>query len=199
MSAAAATTATATAAPAAKPKKSRKLLFIILGVVLLALIGAGAALFIMKKNAAAADDEYADDEPEATHQAKDPKHAPTFLPLENMVVNLADPGGTRFIQLGLTLQLQDAKTEADVKTYMPSIRSDILLLISQRTADEMLQVQGKAKLANDIIAAISKEMGYVVAGHEADEVEGAAKKKKKKAAAPPNPVQAVLFSSLIVQ
>lgn len=192
-----AATATAPAAPAAKPKKSRKLLFIIVGVVLLALIGAGAALFIMKKNAAE-DDESADEEPVAAHQAKDPKHAPTFVPLENMVVNLADPGGTRFIQLGLTLQLQDAKTEADVKTYMPSIRSAILLLISQRTADEMLQVQGKAKLANDIIAAISKEMGYVVAGHDAGEVEGAAKKKKKPAA-PPNPVQAVLFSSLIVQ
>lgn len=197
MSAAAA--ATATAAPAEKPKKkSKKLLFIIIGVVLLALIGAGAALFIMKKNAAAEDGEYADDEPVATHQAKDAKNAPVFLPLENMVVNLADSGGTRFIQLGLTLQLQDAKTEADVKTYMPSIRSDILLLISQRTADEMLQVQGKAKLANDIIAAISKEMGYVVAGQDAGEVEGAAKKKKKPAA-PPNPVQAVLFSSLIVQ
>lgn len=191
--------ATATAAPAEKPKKkSKKLLFIIIGVVLLALIGAGAALFIMKKNAAAADDESADGEPEVTHQAKDPKLAPTFLPLENMVVNLADPGGARFIQLGLTLQLQDAKTEADVKTYMPSIRSDILLLISQRTADEMLQVQGKAKLANDIIAAISKEMGYVVAGREAGEVDGAAKTKKK-SPAPPNPVQAVLFSSLIVQ
>lgn len=191
--------ATATAVPAEAPKKkSKKLLFIIVGVVLLALIGAGAALFIMKKNAAAADDEYADEEPAAAHQAKDPKHAPVFMPLENMVVNLADAGGTRFIQLGLTLQLQDAKTETDVKTYMPSIRSDILLLISQRTADEMLQVQGKAKLANDIVAAISKEMGYVVAGHEADEVEGAAKKKKKPAALP-NPVQAVLFSSLIVQ
>ena len=190
--------ATATAATAEAPKKkSKKLLFIIIGVVLLALIGAGAAFFIMKKNAAA-EDEMGDEEPVAAHAAKDPKHAPTFLPLENMVVNLADPGGTRFIQLGLTLQLQDAKTEADVKTYMPSIRSDILLLISQRTADEMLQVQGKAKLADDIIAAISKEMGYVVAVHSADEVEGAAKKKKK-VPETPNPVQAVLFSSLIVQ
>lgn len=190
--------ATATAATADAPKKkSKKLLFIIIGVVVLALIGAGAAFFIMKKNAAAADDEFADEEP-AAHVAKDPKHAPVFMPLENMVVNLADPGGTRFIQLGLTLQLQDAKTEADVKVYMPSIRSQVLLLISQRTADEMLQVQGKAKLAKDIIAAISQEMGYEVANTEAanaDEVP----KKKKKAAAAPNPVQAVLFSSLIVQ
>lgn len=190
--------ATATAAPADAPKKSKKLLFIIIGVVLLALIGAGAALFIMKKNAAAADDEFADEEPAAAHVAKDPKHAPVFMALENMVVNLADPGGNRFIQLGLTLQLQDAKTEADVKTYMPSIRSDILLLISQRTAEEMLQVQGKEKLAKDIIAAVSHEMGYELAdpesGHEDD-----APKKKKKSKTPPNPVQAVLFSSLIVQ
>lgn len=190
---AAAATATATA-PEAPKKKSKKLLFIILGVVLLALIGAGAAFFIMKKNAAE-DDEFADDEP-AAHMTKDPKTAPVFMPLENMVVNLADAGGTRFIQLGLTLQLQDAKTEADVKAYMPSIRSDILLLISQRTADEMLQMQGKAKLSKDIIAAISKEMGYVMPEPAAAE-EGAPKKKKAKAA--PNPVQAVLFSSLIVQ
>jgi flagellar protein FliL len=187
--------ATATAAPTEKPKKkSKKLLFIILGVVVLALIGAGAALFIMKKNAAE-DDEFADDEP-AAHAAKDPKLAPVFMPLENMVVNLADPGGTRFIQLGLTLQLQDAKTETDVKAYMPSIRSDILLLISQRTADEMLQIQGKEKLSKDIIAAISKEMGYVTPVPAAAD---AGAPKKKKAPAAPNPVQAVLFSSLIVQ
>ncbi|WP_300653628.1 flagellar basal body-associated FliL family protein [Hydrogenophaga sp.] len=192
---AAAATATASDAP---KKKSKKLLFIIIGVVVLALIGAGAALFIMKKNAAAADDEFADEEP-AAHVAKDPKTAPVFMPLENMVVNLADPGGTRFIQLGLTLQLQDAKTETDVKTYMPSIRSDILLLISQRTADEMLQVQGKEKLAKDIITAISKEMDYEIADSADAEHADEAPKKKKKSKTPPNPVQAVLFSSLIVQ
>jgi flagellar FliL protein len=191
--------AAATAVPAEAPKKkSKKLLFIIIGVVLLALIGGGAALFIMKKNAAAAEDEMGDEEPVAAHVAKDPKHAPVFMPLENMVVNLADAGGARFIQLGLTLQVQDAKTEADVKTYMPSIRSDILMLISQRTADEMLQVQGKEKLAKDIIAAISHEMGYEVADAEAEHADEAPKKKKK-SKTPPNPVQAVLFSSLIVQ
>jgi flagellar protein FliL len=190
MSAAAATAT----APEAPKKKSKKLLFIIIGVVVLALIAGAGALFVLKKNTAE-DDEFADEEP-AAHVAKDPKTAPVFMPLENMVVNLADPGGTRFIQLGLTLQLQDAKTEADVKVYMPSIRSQVLLLISQRTADEMLQVQGKAKLAKDIIAAVSHEMGYEIPEAAAAE-DGAPKKKKSKAA--PNPVQAVLFSSLIVQ
>ncbi|MGE0098110.1 MAG: flagellar basal body-associated protein FliL [Hydrogenophaga sp.] len=179
MSAAAAATATA-AAPEAPKKKSKKLLFIVAGVLVLALAGAGGALFILKKNTA---DEHGDEEAVAEENHK--RTPPTFLPLENMVVNLADAGGNRFVQLGLTLQLQDAATETAVKTYLPSIRSQILVLISQRTAEEMLQVQGKEKLSADIIAAVSREMGY------------ADNKKSSKAA--PNPVQAVLFSSFIVQ
>ncbi|MCW5654302.1 flagellar basal body-associated FliL family protein [Hydrogenophaga sp.] len=180
MSAAAAATATAEA-PEAPKKKSRKLLFIIVGVLVLALAGAGGALFILKKNTA---ESHGDEEAvaEQSHKSRTP---PTFLPLDNMVVNLADAGGNRFVQLGLTLQLQDAKTGDDMKAYMPSIRSQILVLISQRTADEMLQVQGKEKLAADIVEVISHEMGY-----------GGSKPGSKGA---PNPVQAVRFSSFIVQ
>jgi flagellar FliL protein len=181
MSAAAAATAATAAAPEAPKKKSKKLLFIIVGVLVLALAGAGGALFILKKNTA---EDHGDEEAVAETSHK-PKAPPTFLPLENMVVNLADAGGNRFVQLGLTLQLQDAATETAVKAFLPSLRSQILVLISQRTAEEMLQVQGKEKLSTDIIAAISKEMGY------ADT--------KKGGKATPNPVQAVLFSSFIVQ
>lgn len=192
---AAAATADASEAP---KKKSKKLLFIILGVVVLALIGAGAALFILKKNTAEGE-EGEEDAPAVVEHSK-PKTPPTFLPLENMVINLADPGGNRFVQVGLTLQLQDAATETAVKSYLPKIRSNVLVLISQRTADEMLQAKGKEKLANDIIATISEEMGYEMPeAAEADDHDAAPRKKKKKSKAPPNPVQAVLFSSFIVQ
>lgn len=190
MSAAAPTTTDASAT--AKPK-SKKLLFIILGVVVLALIGAGAALFVLKKNTAE-DEEGEEDAPALQQQSSKPKVPPTFLPLDNMVVNLADAGGTRFVQLGITLQLQDAATSDSVKAYMPSVRSGILMLISQRTAEEMLQVSGKEKLSNDIIAEISAVMDY-----EIDDPEAATAPGKKKRRAPPNPVQAVLFSSFIVQ
>jgi len=175
----------------AKPK-SKKLLFIVLGVVVLALIGAGAALYVLKKNTAETDE---DDEgaPVAQQQSSKPKLPPTFLPLDNMVVNLADAGGNRFVQLGITLQLQDTATSDSVKAYMPSIRSGILMLISQRSAEEMLQVSGKEKLSKDIITEISLLMDY-----ELDDAEPAAGQKKRRRAAP-NPVQAVLFSSFIVQ
>ncbi|MDO9033473.1 MAG: flagellar basal body-associated FliL family protein [Hydrogenophaga sp.] len=192
MSAAAAPANPAADATAAKPK-SKKLLFIIVGVVVLALLAAGAALFVLKQNTA--DHEGDEDGAVAEQNSHDPKTPPTFLPLDSMVVNLADPGGNRFIQTSITLQLQDAQTGEDLKVYMPTIRNGILIQISQRTADEILTIQGKEKLATDIMGEIATVMGYETAQPGAEGAAG--KKKRNKAAA--NPVQGVLFSSFIVQ
>jgi flagellar protein FliL len=195
--------ATADAQAPAKPK-SKKLLFIIIGVVVLALVGGGAAFFLMKKKAADAEGEgdgAATAHKEETHAAppkRDPKVPPTFLPLDNMVVNLADPGGNRFAQLGITLQLGDPKTSDEIKTYMPSIRNGILILISQRTADEMLKPDGKEALTHDIVAEISNVMGYEYEHPDAEPAVDAKGKKKKKREVY-NPVEGVLFSSFIVQ
>ncbi|MEZ5704102.1 MAG: flagellar basal body-associated FliL family protein [Burkholderiaceae bacterium] len=109
-----------------------------------------------------------------------------------MVVNLADPGGNRFVQLGITLQVEDEHTSDAIKSYMPSIRNGILMLVSQRTAEEILKPEGKQKLAAAIIEETSRVMGY-----ELDEPSGEGSKKRRKA--PPNPLRNVLFSSFIVQ
>ena len=187
MSAAAATTTAPTAE--APKKKGKTLLFVLIGVVVLALAGAGGAFYLLKKNTS--EDE--DGAEEETTKPLDAKSAPTFLPLDNMVVNLADAGGNRFVQVGLTLQLADAATGDAVKAFMPSLRSQILVLISQRTSEELLQVQGKEKLAADIIAGIAKTMGYPTPKA------GTAKDKPKDKDESASPVQAVLFSSFIVQ
>ena len=121
--------------PAAAPAKSKKMLVIIIGVVVAVLVlGGGAAAWLVASRS------HADEEEDAAPTRKEtPKVAPTFLPMENMVVNLADPGGDRFAQIGITLELDDAKTAEQVKLYLPSIRSGVLLLVSQRTSDELLQ------------------------------------------------------------
>jgi flagellar FliL protein len=187
-------TVTANAATPTKPK-SKKLLFILIGVVVLALAGAGGAFFILKKNMAL------DKNGEKTSQsAKDDfasRSPPTFLPLEAMVVNLADTGGNRFAQLGITLQVQDAKTAESMKVYMPSIRNAILMLISQRTSENILQREGKEKLSVDIVREVSRVMGLPVpASDEMDAKSGDKPTKKKQTS---SPLQAVLFSSFLVQ
>ncbi len=188
--------ATADAATPAKPK-SKKLLFILIGVVVLALAGAGGAFYILKKNTAV-DEDGEVTSPSATEDRAS-RSPPTFLPLEAMVVNLADPGGNRFAQLGITLQVEDSKTADAMKVYMPTIRNAILMLISQRTSENMLQMEGKEKLTSDIVRAVSEVMGYPLPEGKKPATEASDRPAKKKNAAPPSPLQGVLFSSFIVQ
>lgn len=188
--------ATADESAPAKPK-SKKLLFILIGVVVLALLGGGGALYVIKKNAAAAAGEDGEDEGPAQTHAVDPKTPPTFMALDSMVVNLADPGGNRFVQMAITLQVQDAETADAIKVFMPTIRNDILMLTSQLTTEQILQREGKERLAKDITSSISDIMGFPMDEDEAVEEEGSKRKKKRRSA--PNPLRGVLFSSFIVQ
>jgi flagellar FliL protein len=186
-------TANAAAATPAKPK-SKKLLFILIGVVVLALAGAGGAFFILKKNTAV--DEDGEDTSQSAKDDRASRSPPTFLPLDAMVVNLADPGGNRLAQLGITLQVEDAKTAEAIKVYMPSIRNSILMLVSQRTSESMLQMEGKEKLSADIVREVSQVMGFPVPASDKVDAENSDKPAKKKRV--PSPLQAVLFSSFIV-
>ena len=181
------------------PAKSKKMLIIILGVVLVLVLGGGGAFFYISKQraAAAAAEEENGGEPvaaQATAAHTADKSLPVYLPMDNMVVNLADPGGERVAQVGITLQVLDSKASDSVKAYMPTIRSAVLMLLSQRTAEEILSPEGKQKLIQDILREASVPFG---GGEEPEPVPGKAKPKKK--AAVQYPVVGVLFSSLIVQ
>ncbi|GAB4402055.1 MAG: flagellar basal body-associated FliL family protein [Rhodoferax sp.] len=181
------------AAGEAKPK-SKKMLIIILAVVLVLVLGAGGAfVFISKQKAAAAADEEggghgAAQAPAPVAHAAAPGTPPVYLPMDPMVVNLADPGGDRVAQVGITFQVIDAKAAEEVKKFMPTIRSGVLMLLSRRTAAELLSPEGKEKLIEDILREASVPWG---GGEEPNP--------KKKKAPVQYPVTNVLFSSLIVQ
>lgn len=187
---------------AAAPDKSKKKLLIIVGLVLAVLVlgGGGAAWFLASRSHADADEGGA---PAARKETA--KVAPTFLPMENMVVNLADPGGDRFAQIGITLELDDAKTAEQVKQYLPAIRSGILMLVSQRSSSELLQREGKEKLATDILREVSRPLGYAVptererARAAARAEEGDDEDDRPRRRVERNPVRRVLFSSFIIQ
>ena len=181
--------------PAAAPVKAKSKKLIVIGavLVLLVIVGAGAAWFLASRSQAAEDEEGA--EPVRKEAVK---VVPTFLPMENMVVNLADPGGDRFAQIGITLEVSDAKTAEQIKQYLPSIRSGILMLTSQRTSEELLQREGKEKLAADILTEVSAPLGFGTGAkkrsrddEDADEDGPRANRK--------GPVRRVLFSSFIIQ
>ena len=200
---------TAAAAEVTVPKKGKKKLLIIVGAAVVALLLAGGvAMMMMKKSAAAAAE--GEDGADAEHAAPaksakhDPKAVPTFSPLEPFTVNLADREAERYAQVGITLELADPHVADQVKAYMPAIRNNILMALAEKTAAQLMDREGKAKLAEQIKRETSKAMGVEVEEPEEADAEGekpkkgAAKKKKKKAEAE-LPITAVHFSNFIIQ
>ncbi len=199
----------AAAAPAEEaPKKgSKKLVLIIAIVALLVLGGGGAAFFVMKKKAAA-EAEAAEGEEGAAAPAK-VQHAapkpppktdklvpPTFVPLDPFVVNLADRDADRYAQIGMTLEVEDAKFAESMKGYMPAIRNGILMILAHKTAGELLTREGKEQLAEEVAREAVRPMGIIIEEEE-EYVDSKGRKKRR----PPvyNPVQKVHFSNFIIQ
>jgi flagellar FliL protein len=208
--------AAAAAADAEAPKKkgSKKLVLILAVVGLLLVLGGGGAFYMMKKKAAeaaaaaAAEDGEDEDHAPAKPVKKDKEaHAlPTFLPIDPFVVNLADREQERFAQIGVTLQVEDAKTADQLKAYMPAIRNGVLMVLAHKTSAELLERAGKEKLAKEIMREAVRPLGIEIEDEDDEEEppkpaadEKPKKKKKKKKAAEHNPVEQVHFSSFIIQ
>lgn len=199
----------ATAAPDASPasdapapKGKKKLIIIIAAVLLLVLIGGGVTVFMLKKKAA--DAQAAEDGGEVTHgpaaHAKpDPSHPPVFLALEPFTVNLADKETDRFAQIGVTLEVKDVITSEQLKAFMPSIRNNVLMIIAHKTSTELLTLEGKEKLAREILRAAVLPMGVELDPDPRDLPADAPPVEKKKGKPPESPVSRVLFSNFIVQ
>ncbi len=223
MSAAAAPTTEAGAAVPAKKGKKKLIIMIAAALLVLLAAGGGAAVYFKKKAAAHAAEEAADEGAAAgEHKSvkRDPKHPPTFLPLDPFVVNLADKEADRYAQIGITLELQDAKFADELKLYMPAIRNGILMILAHKTSAELLDRSGKEMLAAQVQLEAARTMGIEVAepepvteakpaGSHAAKTEDVAEddddkktkrpKKPKKAAGEANPILHVHFSNFIIQ
>jgi len=196
----------AAAAEATSPKKGNKKLIIIIAAVLaVVLLGGGAAMLMMKKNAAA--EEAAEAEGEEGGQGKaqkaakaGPRALPVFVPLEPFTVNLADRDSERFAQVGITLEVADPAVEAQIKSFMPVIRNNILLSLADNTATDLMGREGKARLAKRIQQETSRALGVDIPEEvPEDAATDEPPKKAKRKAAPDMPITAVHFSNFIIQ
>ncbi len=135
--------APAPAAEAEAPKKGSKKLILILAVVLVLVLGGGAAAFVLLAPKPGA---------EAVVEAPpEPKGPPTFVVMDQFVVNLAEPDTTRYLQIGITYEISDAKVADEIKNYTPVIRSRILLVLSNKNVSSLTSIEGKQQLMDELV------------------------------------------------
>lgn len=126
----------AAAAPApAKGGRMKKMMMIGAAVLVLGGGGAGAAFYF---KAAPADAHAEPKEPPASERG--------LVSFDPFIVNLADPGGTRFLKASVQLIVKDAEIAKEVdETPVMKVqaRSAILDVLSQQTAERLVSPEGK--------------------------------------------------------
>ena len=127
-------------------KKGRsKLLTIGIPMIVLLLGGAGAGFWYIQNVRAAAStaDKKPAEEPEPTG----------LLSFDTFTVNLADPGGRRYLRISLKLVVPDAETAKKIseeELVMSKVRSALIDELSGRMATELSTPEGRTSLKHAI-------------------------------------------------
>ncbi|NBO87730.1 MAG: hypothetical protein EBV00_06300 [Burkholderiaceae bacterium] len=80
---------------------------------------------------------------------------PIYIPLDEMIVNLPGRGGEHYLQTKIVLRTADPSTESKVKQFMPVIRDKIITVLSSRQMQELATVEGKTMMAREVALVIN--------------------------------------------
>lgn len=177
------------------PKKKGKLglIIVIVLLVVLILIAVGVGALVLLKGGK-------DKEPEEHAAAAVPPPTqvqtpgtvdltkpPTFIPLDAFTVNLRRDEGDHYLQVVAVLRIADATMDPTLKAFMPEIRHRINLLLSSKLPSEIATIEGRQALALAITEQTNEALGFKPVRDAAGNP------------VPNGPVQAVLFTSFIIQ
>ena len=137
-----------------KKKLSPLLLIIIAAVVVLLLAGVSGYFLLAKK----------EPPPEAK---KDPaQNVPVpdlaqkanigpMVEVKEFIVNIISQEGTHYVKTSLSIELSSDMAQAEANQRMPQIRDAILDLVSNKTYEELQDLQGKRQLRAEMISKIN--------------------------------------------
>ena len=164
-----------------KPKSKMKLIILALIVLLLLGGGGGAGYYFFlrsapvegdgeehaenskkkKKKKKSADDEEdsEDDEDEddedADSEMPDDEDVKHVIELKPFVVNLADGGEAHYLRITVSLGVGEEEKEKEKpnKLYLARVKNSMLSVLSAKTSEEVLSVEGKSKLRKQLLKA----------------------------------------------
>lgn len=75
--------------------------------------------------------------------------------IDSFVINILEEKETRYLKAAVTLELDSLPTADEVKLRMPQIRDAILLLVGNKTFNEVRDLQGKLQLRAEMLDKIN--------------------------------------------
>ena len=138
---------------------SNKIVFLILGLVVILIMGLGGGLFLMwskLSTISAQSVAVANAAPGQSHEFVN--GLGPIYPLETFIVNLADPGGSRYLRVTMDLELTSSQLEDELKMRLPQVKDSILMILPTKQFADISSVDGKVALRDEIIAALNANL-----------------------------------------
>lgn len=133
-----------------QPQKSKKgLILILVGVVLVLALGGGAAYWYFSQKS------HGEHEGKPKEEKVEVKE-PVFVKLETFTVNLQPDPDAQFLQVDLTVQVEDKEQADSITLHMPSVRNRILMLLSGKKSSDLLTIEGKQALTKEIMKQLAQ-------------------------------------------
>ena len=166
---------------AVAPKKGKKLLIVIVAALVLVLALGGGGYMVWKKMHPADEEdevEVAAAKPKAEKKKGAKEAGPIYIALDQFTVNLAPDNGDQFLQVMISVEVEDTTVGDRLKSYTPKLRNNVIRLLSGKKASELNTPAGKEALAIEIRSLMNEVL-------EPGAKEG--------------PVKEVLFTNFIIQ
>ena len=143
------------------PKKSKLPIIIILIVVLLGGGGAGGYFFFFKHKAPAGEEQKEGEHEGAGEEGgkADSKAMGLMVELDPFLVNLDEPGTTRYLKTGIQLEVTDAKAEEEIKARKVQLRDLILTYLSSLNYSQTQGTVNKDIIRNALTKKITEKLG----------------------------------------
>lgn len=129
---------------------SNKVIIILIAVFLLVLALMGTGFFIMF-NKLSAQNQTDKEAGEMTEDGKPIKKMGPIHSLDTFIVNLADPGGGRYLRVTMNLELKDEETVKLLVSRMPQIRNAVLMVLPTKKYEDIATVKGKTEMRDEVI------------------------------------------------
>ena len=152
--------------PEIEKSGSKKKLFIIIGAVLVVLLiggGFGTWWFLLREKPVAKEDK--DPAKQVTVPAiGQPGAIGPMVNIDEFIVNIISGDAAHYVKASLTVEVTNDQVKAEVEQRMPQMRDAILLLISNKTYEELQDLQGKKQLKAELLSTVNSflQTGQVV-------------------------------------
>ncbi|MDO5484522.1 MAG: flagellar basal body-associated FliL family protein, partial [Desulfovibrionaceae bacterium] len=87
-----------------------------------------------------------------------PRSTGLVMPLPMITVNLSDPGGRRYLKLGMEVEA-NADISTELKVQEPRIRDAIIMLLAGKSYGEVASPDGKVMLKAEVAARLNQILG----------------------------------------